>query len=136
LGRWAQPTWSISLMPISRGCFKPAERALLTFRIFSEPDSSWTCERSGVCGAEFSPASDAAPLDPRYARCSFNRSWRRAEEGLTKDEDPVSGVPVPGSTVSHPWPSGDKIAKLGLTALPRGCSSNWRLTGGRLVSQP
>lgn len=39
------------------------------------------------------PASGVAPLDPRDTRCSFNKSCRRADEGFTRGEEPVSDVP-------------------------------------------
>ena len=93
LSRGRRLTWSISRMPISRGCLRPADRALLAFLCFSDEDSSYDRDAGGVIGASCSEASRANFRDPRLARCSLIRSWRIDEVGFTSVE-PAS--PVPG----------------------------------------
>lgn len=86
-------------MPISREFFSPAERASCAFRCLSELASScdWVCvcdlewdwERERVCGVWreglSSEPSGIVVRGPRVARCSFNRSWRRDEDGVTSE---------------------------------------------------
>jgi hypothetical protein len=64
-------TWSISRIPISRGCLIPADKALPTRRCFSEGESSCDCEGGVVWTAMLSVISEAAFRDPRLARCSL-----------------------------------------------------------------
>lgn len=84
-------------MPISFGLRRPAENTSFALRAFADAVdalSSWTRAPSGVDGPSSFQSSDAGPREPRCARCSFKRSWRRAEEGLTNVGVPLSGVPA------------------------------------------